>query len=73
MFEPSATAQTLARFPTSHQLWSTPPMRAIQVNKDDSGYNAQITELDDSQLPEGDVTVQVDASTLNYKDSLYYF
>ena len=44
--------------------------KAIVINKDDAGYRAELTELDDSDLPEGDVTVKVDYSTLNYKDGL---
>ena len=44
--------------------------KAILINKDDTGYSSNITELDESQLPEGDVTVDVDYSTLNYKDGL---
>ena len=45
-------------------------MKAILINKDDNGYDAQLTDVDESQLPDGDVTVAVDYSTLNYKDSL---
>lgn len=44
--------------------------RGILVEKDDAGYRARVAELDDAQLPEGDVTVKVDYSTLNYKDGL---
>ena len=44
--------------------------RALQINKDDAGYRTELTALDESQLPEGDVTVQVAWSTLNYKDGL---
>ncbi|MDO6750209.1 alcohol dehydrogenase catalytic domain-containing protein, partial [Gilvimarinus sp. 1_MG-2023] len=36
----------------------------------DQGYRAELTQLDDSALPEGDVTVKVHYSTLNYKDGL---
>ncbi len=35
-----------------------------------SGFHAGIAQLDESQLPDGDVTVAVDYSTLNYKDGL---
>ncbi len=45
-------------------------MKAILIDKDDAGYRAELTEVDESRLPEGDVTVAVDYSTLNYKDSL---
>lgn len=44
--------------------------RALQIHKDDAGYRTELRELDESQLPEGDVTVQVAWSTLNYKDGL---
>jgi acrylyl-CoA reductase (NADPH) len=44
--------------------------QALQIHKDDSGYRCTLQTLDDSALPEGDVTVQVDYSTLNYKDGL---
>ncbi len=43
---------------------------AILIEKDSKGYRAQLTALADEQLPEGNVTVQVDYSTLNYKDAL---
>jgi acrylyl-CoA reductase (NADPH) len=45
-------------------------MKAILINKGDSGYRAELADLDEGRLPEGDVTVRVDYSTLNYKDSL---
>ena len=44
--------------------------KAILINKDDSGYQCQLTEVDEAQLPEGDVLVDVEYSTLNYKDGL---
>jgi acrylyl-CoA reductase (NADPH) len=44
--------------------------QALQITKDDNGYHCQLQTLDDSALPEGDVTVQVDYSTINYKDGL---
>ena len=46
--------------------------RAILLNKNDDGSTrAELTQLDDAQLPaEGDVTVAVDYSTINYKDGL---
>ncbi len=43
---------------------------AIQINKTDAGQTVALTQLDDAQLPEGDVTVDVEYSTLNYKDGL---
>ncbi len=44
--------------------------KGILIEKDHSGYRATVQELADEQLPEGDVTVRVSHSTLNYKDAL---
>ena len=44
--------------------------KALLVDKKEDQYQTRLTELDDSQLPEGDVTVRVEYSTLNYKDGL---
>ena len=44
--------------------------QALHIEKDDAGYRCALKTLDDSTLPEGDVTVQVDYSTINYKDGL---
>ena len=45
--------------------------KAILITKDDtSGYKAAMQQVDDAVLPEGDVTVRVEWSTLNYKDGL---
>ncbi|MHB8786904.1 MAG: acrylyl-CoA reductase (NADPH) [Thauera sp.] len=44
--------------------------KAVLIEKDDTGYRAGVTEVDEAALPEGDVTVRVDYSTLNYKDGL---
>jgi len=44
--------------------------RALVVTKSDDKQSADWTELDDSELMEGDVTVRVTHSTLNYKDGL---
>ncbi len=46
--------------------------RAILLNKNEDGSTkAELTQLDDAQLPaEGDVTVAIDYSTINYKDGL---
>ena len=42
---------------------------AILLTKSES-FAAQLSEVDESSLPEGDVTVRVEYSTLNYKDAL---
>ncbi|MBP1178068.1 MDR family oxidoreductase [Methylobacterium sp. PvR107] len=44
--------------------------KAILIEKDEAGYRAGLREIDEAQLPEGDVTVDVAYSTLNYKDGL---
>jgi len=44
--------------------------KGILINKDDAGYRAAVQDIDETLLPEGDVTVKVDWSTLNYKDGL---
>jgi acrylyl-CoA reductase (NADPH) len=44
--------------------------KSLQLSKSDAGFSATIVDTDESQLPEGDVLVQVDYSTLNYKDGL---
>ena len=45
--------------------------RALVVEKDDEGKtSASVQQLDEAQLPEGDVTVAVEYSTVNYKDGL---
>ncbi|MCQ4281077.1 oxidoreductase [Pseudomonas stutzeri] len=44
--------------------------KAILIEKDAEAYRARLTDLDEAQLPEGDVTVRVAYSTLNYKDGL---
>ncbi len=43
---------------------------ALQLTKSESGFSAALTQIDESQLPAGDVLVRVDYSTLNYKDGL---
>lgn len=45
-------------------------MKAILVDKIDDQYTVQLTEVSLGDLPTGDVTVEVEYSTLNYKDSL---
>jgi acrylyl-CoA reductase (NADPH) len=42
----------------------------IQITQDDAGYRAEYQQIDASVLGEGDVTVAVEWSTLNYKDAL---
>lgn len=44
--------------------------KGILITKDDGAYLAQLQSIDESVLQEGDVTVAVEWSTLNYKDGL---
>jgi acrylyl-CoA reductase (NADPH) len=44
--------------------------KALVLNKENEEVTAAIGQLDEARLPEGDVTVAVEASTLNYKDGL---
>ncbi|RTR06485.1 MDR family oxidoreductase [Halomonas nitroreducens] len=44
--------------------------KAILIDKNDDGQQVSVQTLDESRLPDGDVTVRVDCSTLNYKDAL---
>ena len=43
---------------------------AIVIDKNDDGQHASVRQLDEVQLPDGDVTIDVAFSTLNYKDGL---
>ena len=46
-------------------------MRALVVEKDDEGQtSASVQDIDEATLPEGEVTVAVEYSTVNYKDGL---
>src|SRR5439155_12871929 len=44
--------------------------RAIRIDKAEKGTTAALTQFDEAELMEGDVTVAVEWSTLNYKDGL---
>ena len=43
--------------------------KAILISKDDT-YRAELADVDEADLPEGDVKIDVSYSTLNYKDGL---
>jgi acrylyl-CoA reductase (NADPH) len=44
--------------------------RCILVTKNEAGQKAQLSEVTEAELGEGDVTVAISHSTLNYKDGL---
>lgn len=43
---------------------------ALLLDQTDDGVSAAITDLDDDRLPDGEVTVAVEWSSLNYKDGM---
>ena len=43
---------------------------ALLVNKIDEEFTAEIKEIQESDLPDGDVLIDVEYSTINYKDGL---
>ncbi|HEX4234020.1 MAG TPA: MDR family oxidoreductase [Caldimonas sp.] len=44
--------------------------KALLLEKDDAGFRAAVKSVDEAALPEGDVLVRVEHSTINYKDAL---
>lgn len=48
----------------------TDTFKAYQITKTDDGQQVALTDLTEADLMEGDVTVKVEYSTLNYKDGL---
>ena len=44
--------------------------KALLLEKDDAGFRASVRDVDEAGLPEGDVSVRIEYSTLNYKDAL---
>jgi acrylyl-CoA reductase (NADPH) len=46
------------------------PFRALLVSKTDEGQKTELTTLHEADLMEGDVTISVEHSSVNYKDGL---
>ena len=44
--------------------------KAVLLEKDEAGFRAGVRSVDEASLPEGDVRVAIEHSTLNYKDGL---
>ncbi len=44
--------------------------RALVLDQPDDEFTAEFRDVEMSDLPDGDVTVAVDYSTINYKDGL---
>jgi acrylyl-CoA reductase (NADPH) len=47
-----------------------PSFKAIVIDKADTGQTVRLTDFDEKNLMDGDVTVRVEWSTVNYKDGL---
>src|SRR5262249_28361504 len=47
-----------------------PTFKAIVIEKSDGGQNVRLGDFDEANLMDGDVTIRVEWSTLNYKDGL---
>ncbi len=45
-------------------------MKAILLSKEADQFQARVAEVSENDLPEGDVTVKVEYSTINFKDAL---
>ena len=70
---PERLARTRASSGTNRQLCAEADVakfKAIVVEKADKGQTVSLTEFDEANLMDGDVTVRVDWSTINYKDGL---
>src|SRR6478752_6626682 len=50
--------------------WRHAVFKSLLLSKSDAGFSAAVTDTDEVQLPAGDVLVQVEYSSLNYKDGL---
>lgn len=58
------------RLSLTDQVKKVDMFAGILINKDDNGQTVELAQIDEAQLPEGDVTIDVEYSTLNYKDGL---
>jgi len=47
-----------------------PSFKALVIDKADAGQTVRLTDFDENNLMDGDVTVRVEWSTVNYKDGL---
>jgi acrylyl-CoA reductase (NADPH) len=56
--------------PKTREAQALATFKAIRIDKADKGTTAALTQFDEADLMEGDVTVRVEWSTVNYKDGL---
>lgn len=71
MANSDAKAEAILREASHHnfkELQMT--FKAILVRKTDAGQTTELVNLTDADLSEGDVTVAIDYSTVNYKDGM---
>ena len=45
-------------------------LKAILIDKTTTAHDTKLVELGDAQLPEGNVLVRIEYSSINYKDGL---
>jgi len=53
-----------------HHTQAFTVFKAVMLAKQDAAFHASVTQVDEKDLPEGDVTLRIDYSTINYKDGL---
>jgi len=53
-----------------HSTQSFQVFKALYLTKEAEKFAARVAQVDEKSLPEGDVTVRVEYSTINYKDAL---
>lgn len=47
-----------------------PTFKGLMLEETDGKVSSSLQDIDDARLPEGDVTVAVKYSTVNYKDGM---
>jgi putative YhdH/YhfP family quinone oxidoreductase len=55
---------------TLHSTQAFQVFKALYLTRDGEKFDARVAQVDVQDLPEGDVTVRVEYSTINYKDAL---
>src|SRR5471030_2841234 len=53
-----------------HSTQAFQVFKALLLTKEGEQFAARVAPVDDKALPDGDVTLRVDYSSLNYKDAL---
>src|SRR3954464_6271289 len=53
-----------------HQTHAFTVMKALMLAKSGDAFHASVSQVDEKDLPEGNVTLRVEYSTINYKDGL---